>query len=127
MAFLIVGLLLSLVGLLLLVSFVFSRIKCTVETEATVSDVISKSTFWRGKTLWQCTPVFTYYVDGKEYSGKADFSVSDPKKFTVGQSVRIFVNKKSPIEFRCGSNAGIVILGILLLAAGLVLCICFFL
>ena len=110
----------------MILSFIFSRINCRVKTEATVSEVIVKSTFWRGKTISFYTPVLTYTVNGCEYSDKADISVRNEKRFAVGQKVCVFVDKNRPNVFRYGGNAGIVAVGLVIFAIGIFMIVCYF-
>ncbi len=115
----VLGILLAITGLLLTLAFVFALLKCREKTEATVSKLVVKNITLRGSTVKQYTPVFTYTVGTNEYSAKADFSTIKPDKFTVGQKVTVHVNAKNPAEMRFGGNVRIIILGAVLLAAGI--------
>ena len=113
------GIILTVPGLLLLVSFLFSRIRCTTATDAVIVRIIVKKHFFRGKTVKDCRPVFSYTVNDKKYTAKADFSVSDDKKYSVGQKLTVFIDAAHPENVRSSSNIGYGIAGLLLAAGGL--------
>ena len=115
----VLGIVLTVIGLLLIIAFVSGRIRCNTETEAVVVRIIEKKQYHRGRTVSDCTPVFSYSVNGKEYTAKPEYSTSDTKKFSVGQKVMIFTDAGHPENIRYGSNAGFCIAGIVLAALGI--------
>lgn len=123
----IVGILLTLVGLLILIAFAVSRISCRTPIEAVVSKVLVSKRPGRGRTISDYTPVFSYEVEGKTYSGKADSSTTDVKRFTVGQRVSIFIDPAHPAKFRYGSNVGFLLAGLVITALGVLFIVLFFL
>ena len=125
--FLTVGIVLSFIGVLMLASFLISRIKCKTAVEAVVSRVIVKKSYLRGKTYKHSTPVFTYTFNNKKYTQKANISTLKVGKYTVGDTFTVRIDPKNPSAMRFGANVGIVAVGALFLAAGLILTVCYFL
>lgn len=123
----ILGIILTVIGILLLVSFFISHIRCRTETEAAVSKVIVKEHYHRGRTIKDCTPVFTYTVNGKEYTAKSEHSTRDPKKYFVGQKHIIFTDADHPESIRHGSDAGYGIAGVVIALLGIGIIVLYFL
>lgn len=115
----IIGIILALIGLLLVVAFVSSRVRCTVKTEATVTSLSVKKLPLRGGSINQYTPVFTYTANGKAYTAKADQATFQANRFSVGEKLTVFVNPNDPANVRYGNNLGFLIAGFLLAAAGI--------
>ena len=122
----VLGIVLLVIGLLLVIAFLSSRIRCNTQIPAVVVRVIEKKQYVKGRTVFDCTPVFGYTVNSKEYTAKADLSTSDPKKFTVGQAVTIYVDTEHPENIRYGSNAGFCIAGLVLAALGIFVMVLYF-
>lgn len=123
---LVIGIILALLGLLLLIAFVLSNVRCKKATEATVVKLVDKKQYVRGRTVHLITPVFGYSVDSKEYTVKADFSVSSEKKFYVGKKVTVYLDPKHPEAVRYGHYVGYGLAGLILLALGaFVIVLCF--
>ena len=116
---LIFGIVLGVLGLLLVVAFILSRVRCTTKTEATVGRLIEKKMYLRGRTVKDITPVFTYTFDGKQYEAKADLSTTNAKRFTVGQKEYIYIDASHPENIRYGSNIGFLLTGIVIAAIGI--------
>ena len=114
----VVGIIISVIGLLLVVSFVISRSRCRTRIEATVTGLDEKSMKLRGRTVRDITPVFTYTVDGKDYTYKAEMSTTNRRRFSVGQKETVFINEKHPSEARFGSNVGFLLFGLVLTFVG---------
>lgn len=117
----VLGIALAVIGFLLLFAFAASRINCRTATEAVVIRVKEKKRFYRGRTVYARTPVFSYAVNGKAYAAKTDRSYSDPKRFAVGQKITVYVDARHPEKVRYGSNMGFCITGILLTLTGIFL------
>ena len=112
------GIITAVIGLLLTIGFILSRIKCSEAVEAEVSKLNEKKLYLRGSTIKQFNPVFTYSVGGKDYTQKSDILTTNAKKYFVGQKLTVLVNPKNPSEMRYGSNIGILLTGIVLLLIG---------
>ena len=125
--FLTVGIVLSVIGVLMLASVLVSRIKCKTAVEAVVSRVAVKKSYLRGKTYKFSTPVFTYIYNNKKYTQKANISTLKTGKYSVGDTFTVYIDPKKPDKIRFGGNFGIIICGALLLTAGLILTVCYFL
>lgn len=122
----VLGILLALVGVLLIVACGNNKAKCTMRVEATVSSISVKVLPRRGYSVKYYTPIFSYTVDGANYSTKADLSTKDVKQFAVGQKATVLVNPADPAMMRYGSTAGFLIAGIVLALVGLfVIVLCF--
>lgn len=116
----VIGIIISVIGLLFVVAFATSRSKCKMRIEATVSRLATKSMKLRGRTVTDITPIFTYTVNGKEYTYKAETSTTNRKKFAVGQKEFIYINDKHPEEARFGNNLGFLFCGFVFILLGAV-------
>lgn len=116
----VVGIIISVIGLLFVVAFAISRARCKMRIEATVSRLATKSMKLRGSTITDTTPIFTYTVNGKEYTYKAEMSTTNRKRFTVGQKEFIYINDKNSEEARFGNNFGFLLFGICCVLVGAV-------
>ena len=114
----IVGIILTAIGALLIVAFAISRARCKTRIEATVTKLSTKSVKLRGRTVTDTTPIFSYTVNGEEYTYKAEMSTVNRKRFAVGQKEFIFINEKHPNEARYGSNFGFLLCGIVCFLLG---------
>ena len=108
----VIGIIIAIIGLLFVVAFVISRVRCKTKTESIVSGLATKSIKLRGKTVTDTTPIFTYTVNGKEYTYKAEMSTVKRKRFVVGQKEFIYINDKHPEEARFGNNLRFLFFGI---------------
>lgn len=116
----VIGIIIAVIGLLFVVAFAISRARCKMRIEATVSRFATKSMKLRGSTVTDTTPIFTYTVNGKEYTYKAEMSTTNRKRFTVGQKEFIYINDKNPEEARFGNNFGFLLFGICCVLVGAV-------
>ena len=114
----IIGSVITIIGLLFVVAFATSRAKCKTRTQATVSRLATKPIKLRGRTVTDTTPIFTYTVNGKEYTYKAEMSTTNRKRFTVGQKEFIYINDKHPEEARFGNNLGFFLCGFVFILIG---------
>lgn len=117
-AMFVIGIIISVIGLLFVVAFAISRARCKMRIEATVSRLATKSIKLRGRTVTDTAPTFTYTVNGKEYTYKAEMSTTNRKRFTVGQKEFIYINDKHPEEARFGNNLGFLVFGICCVLVG---------
>lgn len=115
---LILGLLVAAVGALMIAAFVSSYLRCRTRVEATVCRVETKSHYFRGQTIREYIPVFSYSVGGKTYTAKADVSVRNPDRFAVGQKETLFVSARQPSVFRFGSHVPVLLWGLIFFACG---------
>ena len=116
----IIGIIIAVIGLLFVVAFAISRARCKMRIEATVSRLATKSMRYRGITVTDTTPIFTYTVNGKEYTYKAEMSTTNRKRFAVGQKEFIYINDKHHEEARFGNNFGFLLFGICCVLVGAV-------
>lgn len=114
----VLGIVLSLIGVLMIVSLAMSKIKCRTAIEATVSKITEKSTTLRGSTIKSYSPVFTYSFGGRQYTAKSDVSTRNPDKYTVGQKLTVFTDEAHPENVRYGSNVGILFGGLVFALLG---------
>ena len=115
----IVGMILSVIGILLIVAFLMSRLRCRTLTRAAVSKISEQKRYYKGRVITDYIPVFEYSVNGKKYTYKADSSTRDPNRFYIGQELNLYIDAKHPETARYGSNAGYCIAGILFAAVGI--------
>ncbi len=113
-----IGIIIAVGGLLFIVAFGISRARCKTRIEATVCKLATKSMKLRGRTVTDTTPIFSYSVNGKEYTYKAEMSTASRKRFCVGQKEFIYINEKHPEEARFGSNLRFLLCGIVLFLLG---------
>ena len=125
--FLIVGIILSAIGILSIVSGIISKIKCSEPVEGTVTHLKDKSYYHRGITTHDITPTVAYTYNGKTYESKAPASTSDKNKYRVGGRIKVFVNPKRPGEFKLKNTLLPYVFGVILLIPGVILIGCYFL
>ena len=113
------GIILTVIGALLIIAFISSRARCTTAVEAEIVKINGKKHYYRGRTVWDCTPEFTYTVNNKEYTAKSDHSTSNPKKYFVGQKITVYTDARHPERVRDGSNVGFCIAGVVIAALGI--------
>lgn len=123
----VLGIILALVGVLLVAAHGYNRRNCTMRVEATVSDLAVKKMPRKGYYVNYYTPVFSYTVDGKAYSTKADLSTKDGKLFAVGQKATVLVNPADPAMMRYGSTLGFLLTGVVLALIGIGIIVVYFL
>ena len=123
---LIVGILLAVIGALLIVAYVRSKTKCIAPVQAAVVRLAVTKFPLRGTTVKKYAPVFTYSVDGKEYSGKADITTFKSDKYRIGQQYTVFIDPEDPGVFRFGNIIGFLLVGILFALAGALMIVLFF-
>ena len=112
------GGLMTLLGLAILVSYLFSRIRCTVSTTATVKTLKAEPVKARNGKQYVYRPKFVYKVQGIEYEGVAPFRSNDPKKYRKGDRFSIAYNPKHPGEICFRGKQSIAPFGLGFFAAG---------
>lgn len=122
----VLGIILALLGCLLLSSVLYTKIQCRTRVEAVVSRVEQKKLPVRGGSKTLYTPVFSYTVDGKKYTVKADLTTKDAKRYGAGQKEFVFIDSRHPDIMGYGSTFGFFLTGLCLLAIGVaILVLCF--
>ena len=116
-----VAIVITAIGVLILAAFIYTRTCCNTPIEATVSKIREQKHYYRGRTTWEYTPEFTYVVDGKKYTSKADSPTRDANRYEVGQKLRVFYDPRHPENTRVTGNLGFFAVGLVLTAAGLAL------
>lgn len=127
MFFLVVGIILSGIGLLLITAKVWTYIKCTVPINATVVKLEKEYTFLRGVEHTHYRPVVSYAVDGKNYTEEAYFRTYRKTKYPVNSEIKICYNPKKPEQMRFVGHLFPLPLGLVFLFIGTVLIWCCFL
>ena len=125
--FLVVGIIIAAVGLLLIMSKVFTYIQCTVPINATVVRLENDYTTFRGITHTYYHPVVEYVVDGKSYTQMASFRTLRANKYRVNSQMNICCSPKNPELIRFVGHPFPLPLGVVLLLIGGTLIFCFFL
>lgn len=127
MFFLVVGIIISVIGLLLIIAKVMTYIKCTVQINATVVELEKEYTFFRGVEHTHYRPVVRYAVDGKSYTEKAHFRTYRKTKYPIASVIKICYNPKNPEQMRFVGHPFPLPLGLVFLFIGTVLIWCCFL
>lgn len=127
MFFLVVGIVLTGIGLLLLTAKVMTYIKCTVPINATVVKLETDETYFRGVKHTYYHPVVEYIVDGKSYTQTAPFRTYRKTEYPIGSKMKICYNPKKPEEMRFVGHLFPLHIGTVFLFIGAVLIWCCFL
>lgn len=101
------------IGLLVLIGMIITKIKCREEVEAVVDELIPNSDGDTGPSFY---PVFTYRYEGVDYRRKSNLA-SSSRKFKVGESVKLFVDPDKPERFYCPRETATKVITILLFTA----------
>ena len=126
MFFLVVGIILTGIGLLLIMAKVMTYIKCTVPINATVVKLEKEYTFFRGVEHTHYRPIVGYVVDGKSYTEEAYFRTYRKTKYPIDSEIKICYNPKNPKEMRFVGHLFPLPIGLVFLFIGAVLIWCFF-
>ena len=126
MFFLVVGIILSGIGLLLLTAKVMTYIRCAMPLHATVVKLEKEYTFLRGVEHTHYRPVVRYVVDGKSYTEEAYFRTYRKTKYPIDSEIKIYCNPKNPKEMRFVGHLFPLPLGLVFLVVGVVLIWCCF-
>lgn len=124
--FLVVGIIISGIGLLLITAKVMNYIKCTVSINATVVKLEKEYTFFRGVEHTHYRPVVGYIVDGKSYTKTAHFRTYRKTKYPIASEMKIYYNPKNPEQTRFVGHPFPLPLGLVFLFIGAVLIYCYF-
>lgn len=127
MGFLIFGAVLLLIGILFIFGEIFDYASCSQSVTAQVVKLEKDHTsYWKG--TYQYHPIFRYVVNGQEYTLTDKYSPTrNTKKFRPGSYVTLKYNPAKPENFRTGAKISSFIIGIILIAAGAALAVCYFL
>ena len=123
---LIFGIILAVIGAALLVAFICNRLNCHKKVDATITKVLEDEVKIRGSSVKKYIPVFTYTVDGKEYTQKTNTSTYKNGRFQVGYKTIVYVNPKNPTNVRYESNTEFLVAGINFLLLGIICIILYF-
>lgn len=127
MFFLVVGIILTGIGLLLLTAKGMTYIRCTVPINATIVKLEKEYTFLRGVEHTHYRPVVRYVVDGKNYTEEAYFRTYQATKYPIDSEIKIRYNPKNPKEMRFVGHPFPLPIGLAFLFFGAVLIWCYFL
>ena len=122
---LVVGIMLSCIGLLLITAKLMSYIKCTVPVNATVVKLEREYTHFRSVKHTHYRPVVKYVVDGRAYSEKAFFRTRIKAKYPIDSQMISYFNPKNPEQIRFPGHLFPLPMGLVFLLAGAVLIICY--
>ena len=125
--FLVVGIILTGIGLLLLAAKVRTYVLCTVAVHAAVVKLELEYTHFRGVEHTNYRPVVRYVVDGKSYTEKAHFRTYRKTKYPIGSEIKICYNPRKPEEIRFVGHTFPMPTGLVFLIIGTVLIWCCFL
>lgn len=124
--FLVVGIIISVIGLLLIMAKVTTYIRCNVPINATVVKLEIEYTFFRGVEHTHYRPVVRYVVDGKSYTEEAYFRTYRKMKYPIDSEMKIYYNPKNPELIRFVGHPFPLPLGLVFLLIGAVLIYCYF-
>ncbi len=126
-AFLIVGIILTLFGIGYPILKIKHRLSCSARITARVSKVQkSHETHHRGHSYRYYTPWFTFTVNGKEYTVKSDTETRLHQKYSVGKEFVIRYNPNNPEEIAVGISLLPYLCGVLFTAFGVTFIYCYF-
>lgn len=125
-AFLIIGIIIALLGTLLAYFRVKHRISCSKKITATVRSVEKKSYERRGRTRYEYLPVFSYSVNGKNYTSKGGKTFWNKEKYKIGNEYEIRYDPNSPDKISNGISVFSLFCDFLLIAFGTVIIFCYF-
>ena len=106
------------VGLIIILAYIFSLIRCSIKTPAFISKIEEKDIPSRSHKLKEYYPVFTYTYNNKKYSEKANVSTNNKLKFKLNEKVFVYLNPKHPELIRYGKNTIYLLPGILFILSG---------
>ena len=109
------------VGLLVLIGMIITKIKCREEVDAVVDELIPDK---GGDTGPSCYPVFIYRYEGVDYRKKSNLA-SPARKFKVGDPVKLFIDPDKPEKFYCPKETAVKVITILLFTASSALILVF--
>lgn len=101
------------IGLLVLIGMIITKIKCREEVEAVVDELIPNSDGDTGPSFY---PVFTYRYEGVDYRRKSNLA-SFSRKFKIGEHVKLFVDPDKPEKFYCPRETASKVITILMFTA----------
>lgn len=124
---LVIGLILSLAGILLLLGEIRDSAACSQSVTARVIRMEKDAqSYWRG--TFRYYPVFSYAVNGETYIRKAKASPTRNKnKYRIGEELAIRYSPEHPEHFRTGARVSAYLISMVLLAIGITLIVCCFL
>lgn len=124
--FLIFGIVVGAAGIVLIVAFIITRIKCSESAVASVSRIEKSDLYVRGSKTHRYRPVYSYAVNDKKYECEAPFDTSSAKKYAEGDNAIIFYNPKKPETICFKGRIVPVLWGILFLFIGLFFSVLYF-
>ena len=97
---------------------------CKEETEALYS---GRSSYYGNAAVTRYSPIFQYEFQGQKYEGQSGETFSErqiEKKFQIGKTYTIYLDKKQPCSFVTlrrlqGSDIFLIVIGILILSVGI--------
>lgn len=124
--FLIIGIISAALGLVIFAGFIVSKASCSLKLTATVTEVKTSTLYVRGSKTYRYHPVYSYEVDGKEYSCEAPFDSGSAKKFREGDTRMIGVNPKRPESITFKGRFTALLWAVLFMIIGLFFVVLFF-
>ena len=116
--FLIFGIIIALIGMILLFSYFKVLLSCRQAVIAQITSVKKEKITLRGSSVYSYRPVFSYSVDGHEYSGEATFTTHNKTKYNSGDSLKIYVSATQPGLYRFDGKIAPMIIGLIMVVIG---------
>lgn len=124
--FLIFGIVVAILGLIIVIGQMRMLLLCRTHIDAEITSVRRGTTKVRGSSIHSYRPQFSYNINDKKYEGTAPFTTKKKDKYNPGDVLRILVSEANPEMYRFRGRVGTLIAGIVILGAGLLFVILFF-
>ena len=117
-----VGIGLLIVGVIVIISGIIKKIKCSGRTVGRIIGVREyQETDDEGFNHYYYYPQFEYVVNGQVYRGEGSTSYSKPQKIQIGGGIKVIYNPKNPSEcFTKGGGFILPFIGIMLIILGVI-------
>lgn len=125
--FLIIGIFLSVFGLLSILSGFYANKNCIATVDAKITGLKDKASYYRGITTHNFTLEIRYTFNGKVYESKMKQSTRDARKYHIGKTLQVLVNPKQPESVLLKKTVFPFVFGLIVLIPGAILVWCYFL
>lgn len=125
--FLVIGVILSIFGLLSIVSGFYANKNCTAIVDAKITELKDKTSYYKGVTTHNFSLVISYVLNGNTYESKVNDSTRDGEKYHMGKTITVMVDPKHPERMLLKKTISQFVFGAILLIPGVILVWCYFL
>lgn len=124
--FLIFGIVVTLLGIIILSTYIYSIITCRTKIYATITSLKKESMKLRGSTVYSYRPEFKYSYNDTEYSGISIKSTYKKDKYQANEPLLIYINPNKPEDYRFSVFTGALLTGIIAFGVGMLFVILYF-